>query len=60
MRFPFNAGCNPVVRLLTEYAGSEEICEMAMHEAWKDPERNGPVAISLIIKHIDRIKNEKI
>ena len=59
MRFPFNAWKDPVINQLTEYAGSEEICEQSMHNAARDPERIWPMPISLIIKHIDRINNER-
>jgi len=58
MRFPFNAGKDPVVCKLVEYAGSEELCEQAMHNAYQDKTRErGEVKIALIMKHIDNLKN---
>jgi hypothetical protein len=58
MRFPFNSS-DPVVKELVKYAGSEEICEQAMHNAHKDTKGNMPVKIDLIIKHILLLKDSK-
>ena len=57
MRFAFNFGNDPVIKELVKFAGSEKICEQAMHNAADDPDAKFPMPIDLIIKHIKILKN---